>query len=251
VKRRSLILSLLGTTVLGSAGVTHAQDKTLVVGCDTEFRPFEFKQDGKYVGVDIDLWAEIAKNLNLKYTLEPVDFTGLIPGLQTHNIDVALSGLIITEARKKVIDYSDPYYTSGLAAMARIDDAKINSLDDLNGKTIATKAGTATVDWIKEHFKSAQTHQFPNIDQAYMALMAGRVDGAMHDTPNVQYYALTVGKGKVKILSPLVSGEQYGIGFTKGSPLVAKVNTELARMKADGRLAQILKKWLGEQTPQP
>ena len=71
------------------------QAKELVVGCDTNFMPFEFKQDGKYVGFDIDLWAAIAKDLKLEYKLQPMDFNGLIPALQTGNIDAAIAGMTI------------------------------------------------------------------------------------------------------------------------------------------------------------
>ncbi len=170
-----------------------------------------------------------------------MDFSGLIPALQTQNIDVALSGMTIKEERRKAIDFSDPYYDSGLAAMVQSGNTSIRSIDDLNGKVIAAKTGTATIDWIKAHLKPKEIRQFPNIDRAYLALEAGRVDAAMHDTPNVLYFASTAGKGKVKVAGTPVSGDKYGIGFPKGSPLVASVNAELAKMKADGRYATLYK----------
>ena len=57
---------------------SQAADK-LVVATDTAFVPFEFKQGDKYVGFDVDLWAAIAKELKLDYTLKPMDFSGIIP----------------------------------------------------------------------------------------------------------------------------------------------------------------------------
>ncbi len=72
-----------------------------VVATDTAFVPFEFKQGDKYVGFDVDLWAAIAKELKLDYTLKPMDFSGIIPALQTKNIDLALAGITITDERKK------------------------------------------------------------------------------------------------------------------------------------------------------
>lgn len=71
------------------------------VATDTAFVPFEFKQGDKYVGFDVDLWAAIAKELKLDYTLKPMDFSGIIPALQTKNIDLALAGITITDERKK------------------------------------------------------------------------------------------------------------------------------------------------------
>jgi glutamine transport system substrate-binding protein len=157
--------------------------------------------------------------------------------------------MTIKEERRKAIDFSDPYYDSGLAAMVQSGNTSIRSIDDLNGKVIAAKTGTATIDWIKAHLKPKEIRQFPNIDQAYLALEAGRVDAAMHDTPNVLYFASTAGKGKVKVAGTPVSGDKYGIGFPKGSPLVASVNAELAKMKADGRYATLHKKWFGSEPP--
>ncbi len=91
------------------AGQAAAQGKQLLVATDTAFVPFEFKQDGKYTGFDIDLWEAIAKEAGLTYQLRPMDFNGIIPGLQTRNLDVALAGITIRDDRKKVIDFSDPY----------------------------------------------------------------------------------------------------------------------------------------------
>ncbi|KGC43672.1 glutamine ABC transporter substrate-binding protein GlnH [Burkholderia pseudomallei] len=246
--RRSFIKTIVALALVGaSAAGAHA--KELVVGTDTSFMPFEFKQGDKYVGFDLDLWAEIAKGAGWTYKVQPMDFAGLIPALQTQNIDVALSGMTIKEERRKAIDFSDPYYDSGLAAMVQANNTTIKSIDDLNGKVIAAKTGTATIDWIKAHLKPKEIRQFPNIDQAYLALEAGRVDAAMHDTPNVLFFVNNEGKGRVKMAGAPVSGDKYGIGFPKGSPLVAKVDAELARMKADGRYAKIYKKWFGSEPP--
>ncbi|AOJ05633.1 MULTISPECIES: glutamine ABC transporter substrate-binding protein GlnH [Burkholderia] len=246
--RRSFIKTVVAVALVG-ASLASAQAKDLVVGTDTSFMPFEFKQGDKYVGFDLDLWAEIAKDAGWTYKIQPMDFAGLIPALQTQNIDVALSGMTIKAERKKAIDFSDPYYDSGLAAMVQTNNTTIKSIDDLNGKVIAAKTGTATIDWIKAHLKPKEIRQFPNVDQAYLALEAGRVDAAMHDTPNVLFFVNNEGKGRVKVAGTPVSGDKYGIGFPKGSPLVAKVNAELAKMKADGRYAKIYKKWFGSEPP--
>lgn len=71
----------------------------------------------------------------------------------------------------------------------------------------------------------------------------------MHDTPNVQFFVNTAGKGKVKVAGTPVSGDKYGIGFPKGSPLVSQVNQELKRIKADGRYATLYRKWFGSEPP--
>lgn len=68
----------------------------------------------------------------------------------------------------------------------------------------------------------------------------------MHDTPNVLYYIKNAGNGQVKTVGKQMMAQQYGVGFPKGSPLVARVNAALANMRADGRYDAIFEKWFGK-----
>lgn len=232
----------LFAAALSLSSLAAAED--LVVATDTAFVPFEFKKGEKYVGFDIDLWEAIAGEIGVTYTLQPMDFNGIIPALQTKQVDVALAGITIKDERKKVIDFSDGYYDSGFMLMVPADSAVAGSAD-LKGKTLAVKTGTSATDYAKENFKETELRQFPNIDNAYLELQTGRVDAAMHDTPNVLYYVATAGGGKVKAVGEQMMAHQYGIAFPKGSELVSKVNAALAKLKADGRYAAIYKKWFG------
>ncbi|MFA7433306.1 MAG: glutamine ABC transporter substrate-binding protein GlnH [Gemmobacter sp.] len=226
------------------AGTTSLSAQTLVVATDTAFVPFEFVQDGEYVGFDIDMWAAIAEELELDYELRPMDFAGIIPGLQTGQVDVALAGITIRADRAEVIDFSDGYYDSGFLLMVP-SDSDIVGYDDLAGKTLAVRTGTSASDYAEEHFTETTLRKFPNIDNAYLELRTGRVDAAMHDTPNVLYYVATAGGGQVKAVGEQLMAHQYGIGFPKGSELVEPVNGALANMRADGRYDAIYEKWFG------
>ena len=221
-----------------------AQAEELVVATDTAFVPFEFKEGDKYVGFDIDLWDAIAGDLGVEYRLQPMDFNGIIPALQTKQVDVALAGITIKDERKKVIDFSDGYYDSGFLLMVPTD-SDIAGAEGLKGKTLAVKTGTSATDYAKANFKETELRQFPNIDNAYLELQTGRVDAAMHDTPNVLYYIAKAGQGRVKAVGQQMMAHEYGIAFPKGSELVAKVNEALAKIKADGRYDAIYEKWFG------
>ncbi|GAA3995729.1 glutamine ABC transporter substrate-binding protein GlnH [Comamonas faecalis] len=236
----------LGLAITLAMPMAQAADKTLVVATDTAFVPFEFKQDGKYTGFDIQLWEAIAKQANLTYKLQPMDFNGIIPGLQTRSIDVALAGITIREDRAKVVDFSEPYYESGLAILVP-EGSAIKTAKDLEGKTVAVKTGTASVDYMKANVPSAKLKLFPNIDNAFLELATGRVDAVVHDTPNVQYYAKTAGNGKVKVVASLKSGDFYGIAFSKGSDLVPVVNKALQELKANGSYDKLYETWFGKK----
>ncbi len=248
--KMKMVLAGLAMALALPATNAMAQDKELIVATDTAFVPFEFRQNGKYTGFDIDLWDAIAQEAGLKYTLKPMDFNGIIPGLQTRNIDVALAGITIRDDRKKVIDFSDPYYESGLAVLVASDNDTIKTAQDLQGKTVAVKIGTVAVDYLKENVTDATLKLFPNIDNAFLELSTSRVDAVVHDTPNLQYFANTAGKGKVKVMGSLKSGDFYGIAFPKGSELVADVNQALKTIQDNGKYDAIYQKWFGEKAAQ-
>ncbi len=236
--------ALIALTMLFSIS-TFAMAEKLRVGVDTAFVPFEFKgKDGKYTGFDVDLWAAIAKRVDVEYELVPMDFNGLIPGLTTGNLDVVLAAIFIKSSREKAIDFSHPYFRAGLKVMVRKDNTDINGPADLKGKVVAVKTGTATVDYVKT-LGAKKLTQFPNIDQAYMEVATGGADAAMHDTPNVLYYIKTAGQGRVKAVGADVKAAFYGIGFQQGSPLRDKVNVALLEMQEDGEYDKLYIKWFG------
>ena len=160
------IFRLAGAAVFAlTASVASAED--LIVATDTAFVPFEFKEGDKYVGFDIDMWDAIATELGLTYELRPMDFAGIIPALQTGQVDVALAGITIKPERQEVIDFSDGYYDSGLLLMVPVDST-ITGPADLAGKTLSVKTGTSSSDYAEENFKETELRKFPNIDNAYL-----------------------------------------------------------------------------------
>ena len=173
-----------------------------------------------------------------------MDFNGIIPALQTGQVDVALAGITIKDSRKEVIDFSDGYYDSGFLLMVPAD-SDITGEADLAGKSVALKTGTSAADYANENFTDSELRLFPNIDNAYLELRTGRADAAMHDTPNVLYYIANAGNGEVKAVGEQMLAHEYGIGFPKGSEWVERVNVSLAAMKADGRYDAIFAKWFG------
>ncbi len=244
---KSLFNLSLAVFVLIFSVSDYAADK-LIVALDTAFFPFAFKHNDHYVGFDIDLWAAAAKELNISYVLKPMDFSAIIPALQTKNIDVALAGITITEARKKAIQFSDGYYTSSLQVLVSIDNNTIKGINDLNGKVIAVKSGTGSVEYAKQHINTKFIRQFPNIDNAYMELVTKRADAVLHDTPNILYFINKVGIGKFKIVGDALDSQPYGIAFPKGNDeFCIKVNHALKTLHDNGTYQKIYKKWFGAE----
>ena len=221
----------------------------ITIGTDTSYLPFEFlnQETGKYDGFDIELVDAIAKEVGFEYELKPMDFSGLIPALQTNSLDMVIAGVTIKEERKQVIDFSRPYYDAGTLILVRADEQEIKGVEDLKGKVIATKQGTAAYEYATKIEEVKEVVPFPNIDQAYMELEKGSADAVIFDSPNVLYYIKTTGQGKVKTVGDLMQGQQFGIAFPKGSELREKVDAALEKLMQNGTYDQLYEKWFGEK----
>lgn len=246
----TLIAPLLAGVALSFCAMTAtaASPNTIVVGADTTFPPFESEKDGKVIGFDIDMIKEIAKEEGLAVQIKTMPFNGIIPSLQSGQIDAAVAGITIKKDRMKHVNFSDAYYKSGLSILVK-ENSDINGFNDLKGHVVATKKATSSVDYLTQHgFDLGHVKQYQNISAAYQALMTGSADAVLFDNPvNVNFK--TQHKGEVKTVGGLLTGEYYGIAITKKKPdLVAKINAGLAKIKANGEYKQLFVKWFGGDT---
>jgi glutamine transport system substrate-binding protein len=242
MKMRQLLLSLIATLLLVSPAICA----NLIVATDTNFPPFEFKdKSGKHTGFDVELWDALAKKIGVEYKLQPMDFNGIIPGLQTGQIDAGIAGMTIKPERAEVVDFSDGYYNAGLLILVRESENTINGIEDLKGKVIATKLATTSADFAKEKSSAKDVKLFPNNDAMFLELLSGGADAVIFDSPVIADFMRKAGNGRVKVVGPLYMGQSYGIAFPKGSDLVVKVNAALKEIRADGSYDALYRKWFG------
>ena len=238
----------LGVALSLSLATSAVSAETLRVVTDPSFVPFEMmdQETGEMVGFDMEIIAEVAERAGFEYDLNTMDFNGIIPALQTGNVDIAIAGITITDERSQIVDFSDPYYDSGLRILVRNSDDAVKELDDLEGKKVGTKIGSTSYDFLVKNLEEEDgVTPYPGSSDMYMALMSGAVDAVFYDAPNVGYFARTKGDGKVKTVGPLYEGQQYGIALKKGSEWVDEVNEALASIKEDGTYKTIYEKWFG------
>lgn len=240
-----MLRHLFGVLILLAVLPSGVAAKTLVVGCDVNLKPFEFKgEGGRYEGFDIDLWQAIAEGLKLDYVLKPMPFEQLMKAVQQGEVDVAIAGITITAEREMGIDFSYPYFDAGLSLMVRADRDYIYGFGALEDKIIATKEGTTSAKFAGE-IVHKELKLFPDIDQAYAAVVQGSADAVIYDAPAVLYYVNTQGQGKVKSVGPRYQRQTYGIAFPQGSALREKVNVRLLKLIEEGRYDIISRRWFG------
>lgn len=250
-----LVLGLIG--LVGCGGTDQPKDpagesqavKTIKVGTDITFVPFEFEDNGTYTGFDIDLINAIAKEAGYEVELQPMQFAGLIPALQAGNVDVGIAGITIKPERAKQVLFTDPYYDAGQVIAIRKDETTIKTVDDLKDKVLGAKIGTSGADiaeQMKQDGKLKEVKLYDNNPESYIDLENGNIDAFINDKPVTEYYIKTKGEGKVKLLGDVLQGEQYGIAITKSKPELHKeLNDALKTLKENGTYQQIYDKWFG------
>ncbi|HFI0292490.1 TPA: ABC transporter substrate-binding protein/permease [Streptococcus suis] len=223
-------------------------DDTIDIVFDNAYAPFEFKDsDQIYKGLDVDIINEVAKRSGWTMNQGFPGFDAAVNAVQAGSADALMAGTTITEARKKVFTFSDPYFDTKIV-IATTKANTISSYKDLKGKTVGVKNGTAAQNFLEENKDKYgyNVKTFDTGDLMYNSLSAGAVDAVMDDEAVIQY-AIQQGQD----LSIDIEGEaigSFGFSVKKGSQyeyLVEDFNTALAAMKEDGTYEKILNKWLG------
>ncbi|MBE9043621.1 ABC transporter permease subunit [Pleurocapsales cyanobacterium LEGE 10410] len=246
------LVGLLLVTSLNSylTSPSNAQG-VLQVGTEPAFPPFEMQApDGKgFTGFDIDLFNAIGEEAGLEIQFQSMPFDGLIPALQTQNIDAAISGMTITPERAQTIDFTRPYFQSGLAiAVRKQNRGEIQSFDDLENKKIAVAIGTTGAQEAAK-IPGAELFTFDNSALALQELSNGNVDAVVNDAP-VTLYAIKVGNlNNVEVVGELLTEEYYGIALPQDSPNLEKINDALDELLESGRYRQIYQQWFAGEPP--
>ena len=159
IARRRLLGLVAGSLVLGGAAKAQKAQDVIRVGTDATFPPFEYSENGKRIGFDVELIEAIGKQLGKTVEWTDIDFKGLVPGLIANRFDVAASAIYITDERRKVVDFTDPYYPGGLVIMMKKGDDRIKGPDDLDGKKVSVQVGTKSVNFLKDKFPDGRAHR--------------------------------------------------------------------------------------------
>jgi glutamine transport system substrate-binding protein len=245
-----LVLAACGTDKGGSSGASSGDSKgKYKVGIDNTYPPFEFEVDGEVTGIDIDIISAIAKNQGFEIEFDAMDFGGIIPAMQADQLDIAIAGMSITEERKKVVDFSDPYFDAGLTLVIDEKTTDIKAIEDLKGKTVAVKNGTtgakfATDNESKYGYKVVQFDDSPAM---FQEVQNGNADALIEDYPVIAY-AISQNSLGLQIVGERLNGDQYGIAVLKGknSDVLKKINDGLQELRDSGEYDKILDKYLGE-----
>lgn len=216
---------------------------SLRVGTAPNYKPFDYKEDAKLTGLDIDLVNEIAKREGIELTWVEMSFDGLIPALKTGKIDMVASAMSATEDRRKSVDFSDVYYTTKNLYIKKKDNEALNSKEDLEGKIIGVQLGTLQEPAAKA-IKDTKVQSNESLSVVIMELKEGKIDAVVADK-DVSTGYLKENADLIGFFEEEDGSEGFSFAFDKDKQkeAIEKFNKGLKDLKADGTYDQILTKY--------
>ena len=260
LKKKTLWLAPLSAAMLMLAGCNNSSAPegaasadantnapvNIKIATESSYKPFSYTDaDGKLIGYEIELVDALCAQMQAKCDLISQDWDGLIPGLNAQKFDAVIAGMTITPERKEVVEFSDPYFHTGIVLIGKKGDNI--GVADIAGQPIASQRSTVSAQYLQDEHADADIKLYDTQDNAYLDLTSGRVRAMMSDkVTGVDWLKTDAGKDyEVKGQEIITDQDAMGIAFRKGDPLIAKFNKALAELKDNGTYDQITGSYFG------
>ena len=238
-----------------TAGWDYIVEKgVLVVGLDDTFAPMGFRdEDNNLVGFDIDLANAVGEELGIEIEFKPIDWNSKEMELSSKKVDCLWNGMSATEERQESMALTNKYLNNKIVIMTLDPDITVDSVEDLQGLTIATQAGSAALSTMQSNESydtfSANISEYPTYDECILDMEAGRIDCMVVDQVLGEYTSqqrVEQGKSALNLCSFDFGNDFYAIGCRKGETDVAdQINNALKALIDSGKAAEISEKWFG------
>ena len=223
--------------------------RAVTVAVENAYPPFNVidEETGEGVGWDYDTLGEICARLNCVPEYIETSWEGLIVAVSNGEYDMAADGITITEERAQIVDYSEGYIDVIQRMMVRVGEDRFSGAEDFVAGDFVIGVQVATTNYIAaaELVDEERIVGYGEFGLAVQALITGDVDAVVIDDVAGQGYT-GLNADKIKLLPDDLIKQQLGFIYPQGSDLVEPFDMALADMRADGTLAAINAKWLGD-----
>jgi len=245
--KKTVLMFLIGCFLSSAA---FAADQEIVFATDATWPPMEFVDANKeIVGYAIDFMNAAGKEAGFTPVFKAVAWDGIFAGLGANKYDAICSSVSITDERKEVMDFSEPYFKVRQALVVPADSTA-TSLEELTGKKVGSQISTTGTFAVKKA-EGVISKTYDEVGLAIEDLYNGRIDAVVCDDPVAANYALANEKykAKLKIAAVIETGdvEYYGIAVNKGNKKVLDLlDKGIQAVKAKGLDKEFQKKWIGQ-----
>ena len=249
------LAGLLGWSVQPAAADVLAQvkaAKVLKVGTETEFAPFDYIDGGAHVGMNVDLFEEIGKELGVKIEWVALPWSGVLPGLEAGKFDMVAGPAIITKARLQRYVFSVPFAEATVGLLKKTSDKTLNKPADIAGKPVGSGVASNQLAQLKEFAATlspaATVREYAGANEGLADIAAGRIVAYAISLPNGAA-AAQKRPDMFEMVMPTFGVKSYfgyiGRKDADSAGLMQAVDGVMNKMKADGRMAALQKKWFG------
>ncbi|MEI5994568.1 amino acid ABC transporter substrate-binding protein [Candidatus Enterococcus mansonii] len=232
-----------------------ASEKRVIVGLDDSFVPMGFQNKaGEIIGFDVDLARAVFSLYDIQVDFQPIDWSMKENELQNQTIDLIWNGYSKSSEREEKVLFSDEYMKNEQVIVS-LKKNKISNFADMNGKILGAQNGSSGYtsfeeqpEILKNHVKDQKAILYDGFNEAFMDLKSGRIDGLLIDRVYANYYLSHEDNlADYSIVSGDFESEAFAVGLRKtDAELAEKINSAFKQLKKSGKLAEISKKWFGE-----
>ena len=242
-----------GTTADTNAATDTTQDtdapaekKVLKMATNAYFKPYEYDEGEKIIGIDAEIAQAIADKLGMTLEIVDMEFDTIITAVNAGSVDFGMAGMTVTEDRLKEVDFTVSY-AKGVQAIIVKEDSPITSDSDLFAEGATWKAGvqqgTTGDTYASDDLGEDRVTRYNNGNNAVLALLGGSVDCVIID--NEPAKALVAANEGLKILETPYADEDYAICVKKGnSELLEQINNAIVELIGDGPIDSIIAKYI-------
>ena len=241
-----LVAGLLCAASLAfAAPAAHAEK--IRIATEAAYAPFTFiDASGEIGGLEIDLVNALCARMEAECEFTAIDWDGLIPGLQARRYDAIVASVSITDERKRVMTFSDPYYSNVLAFIGPRGEEIQPTAEGLKSKRIGALRASTASHYLEDTFSGvAEIKLYDSQDNAYLDLAAGRLDALISDKfPAYNWLQGETGQKFELKGADIDIDDKIGIGFRSAdTALRDRFNAALKQIKDDGSYARITAKY--------
>ncbi len=246
---RTVLAAAFAAAAILTAPTVLAQAKPLIAGVDGTFAPHAMpKLGGGVEGFNVDLIAEIGKQMGQPIEVFAGQFSGLIPAMNAGKISFVGAPTTVTPERAANLLFSEGYLNTFYAVVIPINSPDVTSFEQLKGKTISLNRGSAYDKWAQENAPKYgfKVESFGTNADAVQALISGRADAHMSGNTVAAYSVVKAGKQLKLATLKVDQGLVWGAAFRKDDPQLRNaVDEAIECLKMNGTLAKLYEKWFG------
>ena len=255
-------LLLIAAVLLGQSGspALALERGELRVGVETASPPFSALDEyGGFRGYNVDVARGLCELMQVRCVLVGAGIGDAIQQLQSRTVDFVVATMTITEERKKLVDFTEPYFRSGNRVIGPRDMSTDLSAAALRGKTIGVRRGTTYDSYGTATYGGVATiRRYADRDELFIDLALGRLDLIIGDglATHAAFLDTDLGAGFAfvgpELEAPAYLGEGEAIAVRKGDEeLRLALNRALQQMRANGTSALISREYFGADTQPP